>query len=182
MPRFVVLLRGVNVGKGNKVPMAGFRATLEKLGHSDVKTLLNSGNAVFTSSSRSARKLAVDIGAAVEERFGVSAPVFVKSSQEFATVVTRSPIVPPESEHSRFLVAFAMDAAKLKELGDLRALIAPGERFDVTDHAAYLHCVGGLLDSKVGVALLGKAGRYVTTRNWGTVLKLAALLGDGSAR
>ncbi len=170
------------MGKGNRLPMADFRAMLERLGHSDVKTLLNSGNAVFTSSSRSTRKLAVDIAAATEEQFDVSTPVVVKSAQEFAAVVTFNPIVPPESEHSRFLVAFAMDAAKLKELGALRSLIAPGERFVVTDHAAYLHCAGGLLDSKLGVAILGKAGRYVTTRNWGTVMKIAALLEQGSAQ
>jgi hypothetical protein len=79
--RFVVLLRGVNVGKGNKVPMAEFRAALESLGHHHVRTLLNSGNAVFSSTSRSDSKLASVIAKAVEERFGVVTPVIVKSAR-----------------------------------------------------------------------------------------------------
>lgn len=82
MPRFVVLLRDVNVGKANLVPMAEFRGMLEALGHSDVKTLVNSGNAVFTSTRSSADKLADEIGAGLAERFGVATPVIVKSASE----------------------------------------------------------------------------------------------------
>ncbi|MGM9427294.1 DUF1697 domain-containing protein [Hydrogenophaga sp. MI9] len=176
MSRFVVLLRGVNVGKGNRVPMAEFRAMLEALGHTDVKTLRNSGNAVFASTSRSATKLAADIAAGLQDRFGVTTPVIVKSASEFRAIVDGNPIVPPEAEHSRFLVAFAMDPARLAELDALQPLLNPGERLAVTAHAAYLHCAGGLLESKAGEAMLGKAGKGITTRNWGTTLKLAALV------
>lgn len=176
MPRFAVLLRGVNVGKAHRVPMAGFRAMLEALGHSDVKTLLNSGNAVFTSIRRSADKLADEIGAGLAERFGVTTPVIVKSASELQAIVEGNPIVPPEAEHARFLVAFAMAPDRLTALESLRPLLHPGERFAVTSHAAYLHCANGLLASQAGAALLGKVGKGVTSRNWGTTLKLAALV------
>lgn len=179
--RFVVLLRGVNVGKGNRVPMAEFRAALEDLGHREVQTLLNSGNAVFISSARSTAKLAQGIAASVQQRFGVSTPVIVKSAAEFAAIVAGNPIAPPPDDHSRFLVAFAMAAEALQALVPLQAHLLPGERMAVTEHAAYLHCAGGLLESQVGGALLGKAGRGVTSRNWATVLKLAALLGAQAA-
>ena len=180
MGRFVVLLRGVNVGKGNKVPMAEFRAVLEELGHTGVHTLLNSGNAVFNSGSRSPAKLAAEIASSVLARFGVVTPVIVKSAAEFAAIVTNNPIAPPQSENSRFLVAFAMDRTRLQELSSLQSLLQPGERLAVTEQAAYLHCAGGLLESKAGEAILGKGGRSITTRNWGTTLKLASLL-NGSA-
>lgn len=176
MSRFAVLLRGVNVGKANRVPMAEFRAMLEALGHSDVKTLLNSGNAVFTSTRRSADKLADEIGAGLAERFGVTTPVVVKSASELQAIVNGNPIVPPEAEHGRFLVAFAMAPDWLTALEDLRPLLLPGERLAVTAHAAYLHCANGLLESRAGEALLGKVGKGVTSRNWGTTLKLAALV------
>lgn len=181
MSRFVVLLRGVNVGKGNKVPMADFRASLEELGHTSVQTLLNSGNAVFASASRSPARLAADIAAAVKARFGVVTPVIVKSAAEFAAIAGNNPIAPPASENSRFLVAFAMDPARIQELGALRSLLHPGERLAITEHAAYLHCAGGLLESQAGSAILGWAGRGITTRNWGTTLKLASLLSGGAA-
>jgi uncharacterized protein (DUF1697 family) len=180
LPRFVVLLRGVNVGKGNRVPMAEFRALLEGLGGSQVRTLLNSGNAVFASAARDPRGHAARIAAGVEERFGVVTPVIVKSAAEYAAVVAGNPIVPPDSDHSRFLVAFAMDAAALRALEGLQSLAAPGERFVITEAAAYLHATGGLLESAVGKALLGKAGRSVTTRNWATVLKISSLLSEGA--
>lgn len=54
MPRFVALLRGVNVGKGKRVPMAELRKVLTALDYRDVQTLLNSGNAVFESGGRAA--------------------------------------------------------------------------------------------------------------------------------
>lgn len=176
MPRFAVLLRGVNVGKANRVPMAQFRTLLEALGHSDVKTLLNSGNAVFTSTRRSADKLADEIGAGLQERFGATTPVIVKSASELQAIVDGNPIVPPEAEHARFLVAFTMAPDRLAALEDLRSLLHPGERLAVTAHAAYLHCANGLLESRAGEAMLGKVGKGVTSRNWGTVIKLAALV------
>jgi uncharacterized protein (DUF1697 family) len=166
----------VNIGKGNKVPMAEFRAALESLGHHQVRTLLNSGNAVFSSTSRSTSKLASVIAKAVEERFGVVTPVIVKSAAELEAVVRNNPFPPSESEHSCFLVAFALDSTKLQELEGLSAFLQPGERFAVNEHAAYLHCAGGLLESKVGAAILGRPGRSVTTRNWATVLKLVSLV------
>ncbi len=54
MPVYVALLRGVNVGKAKRVPMADLRAVLAGLDCTDVATLLNSGNAVFRSKARSA--------------------------------------------------------------------------------------------------------------------------------
>ena len=163
--------------------MAGFRAALEGLGHGAVSTVLNSGNAVFSSTGRSTGKLAEEIARVVQERFGVATPVIVKSAAEFEAIVRSNPFPPQAPEHSRFLVAFAMDTGKLQELKSLEPLLQPGERLAVTEHAAYLHCAGGLLESRAGAAILGPAGRGVTTRNWATVLKLSALLGGpaGSA-
>jgi uncharacterized protein (DUF1697 family) len=176
MPRFAVLLRGVNVGKGHRVPTAEFKVLLEQLGYTEVRTLLNSGNAVFSSSMRSGAKLAAAIAAAVERKFGVSTAVIVKSATEVTSVIDESPMVPPEGEHSRFLVAFGRDEEALQALGPLLRLVEGTERLVITSRAAYLHCPGGLLESKVGKAMLGKAGRGVTTRNWATVLKVGALL------
>ncbi len=181
MSRFVVLLRGVNLGKGNKVPMAAFRAALEDLGCREVATLLNTGNAVFTSTGRNGSKLASVIAKAVEERFGVVTTVIVKSAGEVEAIVETCPFAPPESEHSRFIVTFALDSARLQELSGLASLLRSGERFAVTEHAAYLHCAGGILESKAGAALLGRGGRSVTTRNWATVLRLLSLVRKSAA-
>ena len=179
--RFVVLLRGVNVGKGNKVPMAELRALLADLGLHDGRTLLNSGNAVFSAARGDPGRLAAGIAAALQARLGVSTPVIVKAAAEFEAIVQHNPIVPPGDAHARFLVAYTMDPDRLQELAALEPLLAAGERLAITGHAAYLHCAGGLLESRAGDALLGKLGRGVTTRNWATTLKLLALLREGAA-
>lgn len=175
MPRFAVLLRGVNVGKGKRVPMAAFRSLLEGLGYTDVTTVLNSGNAVFGSSGRSSAKHASSIAGALSTALGVEVLTVVKSEAELAAVVAANPFAVPPTDHSKFLVVFAQDPAALQALAPLQALAQPPERFAVGKQAAYLHCADGLLDSKVGAALLGKAGKSVTTRNWATALKLVAV-------
>lgn len=177
MPRYVALLRGVNVGKGKRVPMAEWRAAMLAAGHIEVATLLNSGNAVFGNASRSPQGLADGIAALVRETFGVETTVVVKSARELHTIVDTAPFVPNEAEHARCLVVFAMQAATMHTLQALQPLLQPGERLGITPHAAYLLCPQGLLESLAGEALLGKLGRGVTTRNWATVLKLRALLG-----
>lgn len=177
MPQYVVLLRGVNVGKGKRVAMAEFKRLLEGLECTEVKTLLNSGNAVFSSTARSSAKLVTAIAAGLEEAFGITTPVVVKTAAELAAIIRDAPLTPPDAEHARFLVAFGRDEPAIQALAPLVPLAQAPERLHITPLAAYLHCPQGLLESRVGEAMLGKAGRGVTTRNWATVLKIQALLG-----
>lgn len=178
MPRYVALLRGVNVGKGNRVPMAELRALLEAQGCSRVRTLLNSGNAVFTSSVRSVPALAARIHDALVERLGVDVRVIVKSEREMAAIAAGNTLAAAATDPARLLVAFAAGAPDLAGLAAIRPLVRAPERFAIGRHAAYLWCPNGSLQSQAGAALLGRLGRAVTTRNWATVGKLVALLGD----
>jgi uncharacterized protein (DUF1697 family) len=181
MAQFVALLRGVNVGKARRVPMAAFRELLEGLGHRAVRTLLNSGNAVFASNARSSAALAQGIRARLLERLQLDVPVIVKPAAEWRAAVAGNPIAVDATAHSRLLVAFAQEPATLAALAGLEPLLRPPECFAIGRHAGYLYCVHGILESRVGAALLGKAGHGVTTRNWATVLKLQALLQEGPA-
>ncbi len=106
----------------------------------------------------------------------MSTSVIVKSAAELAAIIKDNPMVPSESEHSRLLVAFGQEKSALRSLELLLPLAKDPERLVITSKAAYLRCPAGLLESKVGEAMLGKAGRGVTTRNWATVLKLGVLL------
>lgn len=181
MPTFVALLRGVNVGKAKRVPMAEFRALISSLGYTGVATLLNSGNAVFRAAKGTSAKHAANIAAAITEHLQVEVPVIVKSATELAAIVSENPINTEASAHSRFLVAFVQDPKALPALAAIEPLVVPPEQFAVGKHAAYLLCAAGILESKAGEALLGKAGRSATTRNWATVLKLQALASEGDA-
>ena len=176
MPRFVALLRGINVGKAKRVPMAELRAMLTALGYRGVQTLLNSGNAVFESGGRSAATHASRIRAAIAKGLGIDVPVIVKSSADIAAIQEENTLAAIATEPSRLLVAFAANAADLNALVKLALLISPPERFLLGKHAAYFWCPEGILKSRAADALLGKAGRSATTRNWATVEKISALL------
>ncbi len=175
MPKFVALLRGINVGKAKRIPMAELRALLSALGYTGVATLLNSGNAVFQSQSGTPSQLATDIAAGIFARLHIQVPVVVVSASELETIVSENPIRVPDDEHPQVLVAFVQDSKTLSRLVSIASLVAPPEQFSVGRNAAYLLCAAGILESKAGKALLGLSGA-VTTRNWATVLKLQALV------
>ena len=175
MTTFIALLRGVNVGKGKRIPMAEFRTLLAGLGYTEVATLLNSGNAVFRARSGPASRHATNIARAIARRLKVEVPVIVKSAKDVAAILAENPFAVDASQHPRFLVAFAPDRKALSGLATIETLVQPPERFSIGHHAAYLHCADGILESKAAAALLGKAGRRATTRNLATTLKLLAL-------
>jgi uncharacterized protein (DUF1697 family) len=181
MPRFVVLLRGVNVGTAKRVPMAEFRALLSALGYSSVATLLNSGNAVFTAASGAPARHAADIASAIASKLKVEVPVVVKSAKELSAIIAGNPIKAEPEEYSRLLVAFAQDSKAIARLAAIEPLVVPPEEFSLGKNAAYLLCAKGILESNAGAALLGRAGKPATSRNWATTLKLQALANESNA-
>ncbi len=168
---FVALLRGINVGRGNRVPMAGLRALLQGLGYRDVSTLLNSGNAVFRAAGTTDADAAQAISAAVAAAHGVSVPVVVISGRRLLAAVQANPV--QAADASRLLVVFAGNPAELEQLQPLHDLLSASEQFHIMPAAAYLYCPEGIAESRAAAALLGRLGRRFTTRNWATVQKIA---------
>jgi uncharacterized protein (DUF1697 family) len=156
--------------------MAEFRSILEEQGYTNVRTLLNSGNAVFAAPGRSASAHATAISQALQEHLGATISVVVKTAQDFRTIVARNPIAVPATDHSRCLVAFAQERRSLAALKAAAPMVQAQERFAIGEQAAYLLCPAGILQSKAAGVMLGKIGHSVTTRNWATVLKLEDLL------
>lgn len=174
MARHAALLKGVNVGKGNRVPMAELRTLLEDLGYSAVRTLLNSGNAAFTAAPRA--DPAGRIRAALTARLGVDVAVIVKTEAELAAVVAECPLASWGLDPAQLLVALTADPEALAGLAPLAERVVPPERFLLGRHAAYLGCTNGILACKAADDLLGRTGRAATTRNARTLAKLLALL------
>jgi uncharacterized protein (DUF1697 family) len=175
VPTYIALLRGINVGVAKRVPMETLRVILADLGYESIVTLLNSGNAVFRSSAATSSKLAEIIAVALEQHFGFEIPVTVKSLKEFDLIVAENKIDVKPEEQSRFFVVFTQSLSALPLLVVNTALVTQEEKFVVGKNAAYFLCAGSILESKAGTALLSKSGKVITTRNWGTVLKLQSL-------
>lgn len=175
MSTFIALFRGINVGNAKRVPMRVLRTVLGDLGFGNVRTLMNSGNAVFDATGSSAHLHAKAIAAAIVHTLSIDVPVIVKSAGQLDGIVAENPFVGVAMDPSRLFVAFTQEAHGLAVLKKIESLASPAERFVVGGHAAYLHCTTGILHGNAGVALLGKHGKTATTRNWATTLKRHAL-------
>jgi uncharacterized protein (DUF1697 family) len=180
MPRYVALFRGINVGKAKRVAMADLRKLLGKLGYTDVATLLNSGNAVFTGAASPANKLAAGIRAAVAQKLGVDALVIVKSGRDIEGILAGNGLGPIASDHSRLLVAMTNDAKALAALAPFADREWGNEKVHLGKHAAYVWCADGILESQALAAVLRVLGTSATTRNWATINKIQALMTSGS--
>ena len=177
------LLRGINVGRAKRVPMAELRALMTELGFGDVRTLLNSGNAVFSAPTGSLGQAASRIEQALADRLGFQVPTIVTTEADIARVVRENPFAEMADDHSRLLVMFVREPAALTALRPIvstsRAARKEGgsSRLACGSRAAYIWCPDGILESPLPdeAARLLKS-TVVTTRNWATTLRIHALM------
>jgi uncharacterized protein (DUF1697 family) len=182
MATLILLIRGINVGTGNRVPMAKLRDLLTGLGYDDVRTHLNSGNAIVrTTASRAKVVDAVESGLA--DDIGVPAAVVVRSREQVIAAMDRDPFGSIADEGSKHFLGFFADKptrAKVDAVQELseNADTAPDLARVVDDHL-YLWCPNGI--SKATFSKVNwdrKLGTAVTVRNWNTVAKLVELSAD----
>ena len=178
--RRVALLRGINVGRAKRISMGDLRALFAGLGYGDVRTLLNSGNAIFTGAAEPPDKLAARLRTAVAKKLGVDALVIIKSGKDVAGIMAGNAIEKLATDHSRLLVAMTNDARALAALKSMAKSEWGAEKIHVGKHAAYVWCANGILESKAAVALLKNLAETGTTRNWATLAKIHALIAEKS--
>jgi uncharacterized protein (DUF1697 family) len=173
---YVALLRAVNVG-GRRLPMADLRELAADLGLEDATTLLQSGNLVFNSSSKSSASLERRCEAAAEERFGFATEFFVRTAREWAEIIAGNPF-PREADHDpgHLLVLLLKSAASAAQASALDGAIRGREYVRIAGTHAYAVYPDGVGESKLTVAVIeAKLGCRVSGRNWNTALKLLAL-------
>jgi uncharacterized protein (DUF1697 family) len=177
--RHVALIRGINVGRAKRVAMADLRALVEKLGYGEVRTLLNSGNVVFTVPGSTRSDPAVRIENAITARLGISARVAVLTRAELAAVVADNPLGEVAYDPSRLFVTVLIDRADRKRLLPLARQAWAPDVLAVGARVAYLWCPQGMMESRLATAVNRLLGDAMTTRNWATMTKLHALVEGG---
>ena len=178
MTRCVALLRGINVGRAKRIAMADLRALVAGLGFTDVSTLLNSGNVVFSAPRSNTATAAAAIETAITQRCGFSSAVVVCTASELDAIIAENPLHEVAVDPARHLVAFVGARGTLTRATPLLAQPWAPEAIAVGRRAAYLWCAGGIADSKLMQAFARATAEGATARNWTTVLKLqAAALG-----
>lgn len=171
--RYVVLLRGINLGKARQVAMPRLREVLTGRGHEAVRTHLRSGNVLLDSPLDEAA-LAADVRAAIEREFGFEVPVVVRTAAEVAAVVAGDPFESLATDPARYLVTFLPEPPPPDKVDALPA--ADGGDYLVRGRELYLWLPDGIQNTPLAAwkwdRLLGVPG---TARNWNTVTKLAEL-------
>ena len=171
--RNLVLLRGVNVGRGNRLAMADLRAAVAACGGTEVATVLASGNAVFTAPP-GVKPAAFAVR--LERALPVPARVTVVSAAVLDEIVASRPAAFAAADGSRLLVAFPRVDGALKKLGPLAARDWSPAALEIGKQAAWLWCPNGVLADSLAGEVNKRGGEDLTTRNWNTVQKLVAAL------
>lgn len=178
MPRYVALLRSVNIGGHGRVAMNELRTSFDKLGYTDVVTYIQSGNVLFNARSKSEPTIVSAIEERLAEDFGDSPAVILRSVPELLRVGRSSPYAKKGADPARHHVTFLAERPDKKVV---TALVLPPSGRDelvVDGREVYVYTPEGYSNSKLtGTLLERRLGVLSTTRNWNTVTKLCALAG-----
>jgi uncharacterized protein (DUF1697 family) len=177
MSTWIALFRGINVGGRNILPMKELVRDLEALELEDVRTYIQSGNAVFRSSGEAAADLGARIAAKVEERHGFRPHVLVLSAGQLRDAIESNPFPEAEGEPKTLHLSFLASPAEAPDVASLNELRSPSERFHLTDTVFYLHAPDGIGRSKLAAKVEKLLGVAATARNWRTVRKLRQMAG-----
>ena len=174
--RYVALLRGVNVGGRNKLPMADLRDAFTAAGCTGVRTYIQSGNVVFEAAPNLAGRVPELVTRAISQRFGISTAVVVRSGDELQQVATSNPF--DTSGDPRFLqVAFLEDTPGAEAVARLDPERSLPDVFAVRGRNVYLHYPNGTARSKLTNEYLARQLQTASTmRNWRTVLALLKMV------
>jgi uncharacterized protein (DUF1697 family) len=177
MSGYVALLRGINVGRNNRIAMADLRDLLTGLGYTDVVTLLQSGNAVFSTANTDPDAVAAEIEQAITRRLGLTIRCLVRDRADLQRVVDGNPLPERINDPSKLLVSFLSARPDPATLADIDFASFAPEECGVGEREFYVWFPDGVNNAKLSYAFFEKRfGGVATARNWNTVTKLLVML------
>jgi uncharacterized protein (DUF1697 family) len=178
VPRYVALLRSVNVAGHGRIAMGELRASFEALGYTDVTTYIQTGNVLFSTGARSEAGVAAAIEQRLDEDFGDSPAVLVRSIPDLLRIGSASPYAKTGADPARHHVTFLATRPSKAALDGLVLPPSGRDELVVDGKEVYVHTPDGYAQTKyTGTFLERRLGVVSTTRNWNTVTKLCALAG-----
>ena len=173
--RYLVMLRGINVGTRNRVPMAELRSKLAEAGHSDPVTILQSGNVVLNSKCADATTLSSSVEKLVADEFGVYVPCLARTAEEVEAVLELNPLRDVADDGSRYLVNFLSGRPDAEAVRSLAAADHEPEVVHVEGSEVYVWTPEGVKAMRLSYSYFEKHfGLVATARNWNTLNKIVA--------
>ncbi len=175
-PRLAVLLRAVNVGGRNRLPMAELVAALTERGHRDVSTYIQSGNVVLAAGDATPAAVASTVETVIADVFGLHVRAVGRTHAELAEVVDADVFGDLAEGTARTYVGFLDRVVEPDAVGRLDPDAVAPDRFVVRGDHVFLHYRDGAGRSRLTTDLLERRlGAVVTVRNWNTVMRLHQL-------
>lgn len=178
MKFYIALLRGINVGGSGKLPMKDLAAILESLGCREVRTYIQSGNAVFAHQDAVAAKFAAALSTRIKKNHGFAPHVQILERKALEQVAAENPF-PAAADEPKALHVFFLDSkpakAKLELLAELQS---PTEQWKLRGTTFYLYAPDGIGRSKLAANVERRLGVAATSRNWRTVCKLLEIANE----
>ncbi len=176
---YVALLRGLNVGGRNKLPMRELNAMFVGMGCDDVRTYIQSGNVVFRASQELADGLPALVSAEIAASRGFQIPVVLRTASEFNRIVRDNRFLTAGADPTKLHVGFLADTPDPAHVARLDPDRSPPDVFEVQGREVYLHFPAGVARSKLDNAYFDRTLHTVCTiRNWRTVCRLNEMVGD----
>jgi uncharacterized protein (DUF1697 family) len=172
MNTYIAFFRGINVGGKNSLPMEELVALLEGFGAREVRTYVQSGNAVFQSAEKGPSQLSKQLAAAIKKRHGFGTCVLIVGLDALKRAMAENPFPEAEADPSSLHLGFLASTPKSPDLEKLATLKKESERFHLSDNVFYLHAPQGVGRSKLAASTEKLLGVPMTDRNWRTVCKV----------
>jgi uncharacterized protein (DUF1697 family) len=172
MPTFIALLRSVNAGGLNTLTSKDFVAILETLELANIKTYIQTGNAVFQTTAKNAKGLPVKIQAALKEHHGFTAEVVVLSLAELETAIANNPYPKADDNPKSLHLTFLTSKPEHPNSEALENVKAKSEAFNLIEKVFYFYAPEGVGRSKAFGKIEKCLGVSGTARNWRTTNKL----------
>lgn len=176
MNTYIALLRGINVGGNNKLPMRDLVVLLESLGLQKVKTYIQSGNIVFQSEQADPAQLSQAITGAIRRSHGFAPYTLILDSQALLAAMAANPFPEGEAEPKSLHLFFMDRSPQAFDTAALDRVKTPNERYRLIDKVFYLHAPDGIGRSKLAELAAKGWGVNITARNWRTVNEVMALV------
>jgi len=173
---WITLLRGINVGGNNIVPMKELRDLLSGLGFENARTYIQSGNCVFDSDITDTAVISEKISKAMQTAFGFEPNIMCLNHEDFAAAITQNPY-PDVTDLKALHFFFLAEPARNADLEALNTLKKLSENYSLTENVFYLHAPDGIGRSKLAAQAERKLGVRATGRNLRSVMKIAELAG-----
>lgn len=178
MKTYIALLRGINVGGNNSLPMKELVAILASAGARQIKTYIQSGNAVFQSGGKNLSQLSKKLAAEIKQRHGFEPHILILELEAIKKAIAENPFPEAEADPGSLHLGFLATRPKSPKLEKLSSLKKESERFFLGDGVFYLHAPEGVGRSKLAASAEKLLGVPMTDRNWRTVCKIMEMAGE----